>query len=216
MNRWNSPATGPEHGRLTKVLLTIVFVTALILAAFASLRTLRDHQQLAQMRADLQVLEAAEPRSAPFASELQAMTATQFADALARSVGGTWETVSDSGSMEPTLHAGDLVLLDPADISTVQVGDIIVFRAAGTSQAPGSLTRVVHRVIAKELCASASGAPSLSGTAECTILRTQGDANPKPDPVAVRVGDFEGVLVARLDQASGDITRLEQGRFVSR
>jgi signal peptidase I len=216
MTRWNLPAAAPEHGRLTKLLLTIVLATILILTALAVPRSWRDHQQLAQLKANLKALEAVEPRVPPLAPELSAMTATQFADALAMSIGGTWETVSDSGSMEPVLHAGDLVLLDPKDISDVSVGDIIVFRAIGASQAPGSITRVVHRVIAKELCASARGAASLAGTAECTILRTQGDANPKPDPVAVRVGDFEGVLVARLDQASGATTRLEQGRFVSR
>jgi signal peptidase I len=216
MIRWNLPAAAPEHGRLTKLLLTIVLAAILVLAAFGAPRTWRDHQQLAQLRANLRSLEAVESHASPLAPELATMTATQFADALAMSIGGTWETVSDSGSMEPILHAGDLVLLDPKDISSVSVGDIIVFRATAAKQAPGSITRVVHRVIAKELCASARGAASLAGTAECTILRTQGDANPKPDPVAVRVGDFEGVLVARLDQTSGAITRLEQGRFVSR
>jgi hypothetical protein len=152
MTRWISPAAVPEHGRLTKLLPMIALATILILATLAARRGWRDHQELAQLTADLRALETAQSHSAPLAPDLHAMTAPQFADAIAQSIGRTWETVPDSGSMEPMLHAGDLVLLDPEDISAVQVGDIIVFRAAGASSAPGSITRVVHRVIAPKNC----------------------------------------------------------------
>lgn len=59
-----------------------------------------------------------------------------------------------SGSMEPTLHRGDMVVVQGKEFEDIRVGDIIVFE---TEQMP---VPIVHRVIEK------------NGTA----VETQGDA----------------------------------------
>ena len=73
-----------------------------------------------------------------------------------------------SGSMEPTLYKGDIILLE-SNPSSIEVGDIIVYHAAWLNSAP-----VVHRVIAK----------GKSSNGEDYYL-TKGDNNPIQDPVEV-------------------------------
>jgi signal peptidase len=68
-----------------------------------------------------------------------------------------------SGSMEPELKVGSVVIIRPLDIGSVNAGDIITFR----SPLNGKLT--THRVI------SVTSNPSI-------ILRTKGDANEDADP----------------------------------
>lgn len=70
-----------------------------------------------------------------------------------------------SGSMEPTLHKGDIILLE-SHPSSIEVGDIIVYHADWLNSEP-----VVHRVIAK--------GKSLSGD---EYYLTKGDNNPSQDP----------------------------------
>ena len=65
-----------------------------------------------------------------------------------------------SGSMEPALHVGDVILMEPADPHDIQVGDVIIFYKPGTNQL------IVHRVVRK----------TQQG------LYTRGDANPGIDP----------------------------------
>ncbi len=65
-----------------------------------------------------------------------------------------------SGSMEPVLHVGDVILMEPADPHDIQVGDVIIFYKPGTNQL------IVHRVVRK----------TQQG------LYTRGDANPGIDP----------------------------------
>ena len=68
-----------------------------------------------------------------------------------------------SGSMEPQVHVGSVVVSRPLNIEAVNIGDIITFR----SPLNGKLT--THRII------SVTSNPSL-------ILHTKGDANEDPDP----------------------------------
>lgn len=72
-----------------------------------------------------------------------------------------------SGSMEPALHRGDIVIIDNSP-SSAQVGDIIVYKAAWFPQP------VIHRII---YIGKTPGGD--------TFFVTKGDNNPSPDPVAV-------------------------------
>jgi len=72
-----------------------------------------------------------------------------------------------SGSMEPVLYRGDIVIIN-TDPSTVQVGDIVVYQATWFPQP------VIHRVI--QIGQDQSGN---------TVMVTQGDNNPAPDPAPV-------------------------------
>lgn len=71
-----------------------------------------------------------------------------------------------SGSMEPGLKVGSVVITRPLDIKSVNKGDIITFR----SPLNGEL--ITHRIISLE------SSPSV-------ILRTKGDANEHADPFVV-------------------------------
>ena len=70
-----------------------------------------------------------------------------------------------TGSMEPTIHKGSVIVVDPIAVDDVEVGDIIVFAAPET----GRMT--VHRVATVE--ADIDGRP---------VFTTKGDANNGPDP----------------------------------
>lgn len=72
-----------------------------------------------------------------------------------------------TGSMEPTLPVGSLLLCQETDIQQIQVGDIICFR----SRNPQIMGKIItHRVISI----------TVSGEGE-TLLETKGDANLSAD-----------------------------------
>jgi|GEM_PF-1900104 len=70
-----------------------------------------------------------------------------------------------SGSMEPTIGTGALVLARPIDPAAIEVGDVVVFR----SPRPWSSV-TMHRVA------------QLGRVRDTPIMRTQGDANAAMDP----------------------------------
>jgi signal peptidase I len=69
-----------------------------------------------------------------------------------------------TGSMEPTIHKGSAIAVDPVAVDDVAVGDVIVFAAPTTG------TMTVHRVVSIE--------PGDAGP----VFTTKGDANGGPDP----------------------------------
>jgi signal peptidase len=69
-----------------------------------------------------------------------------------------------SGSMEPVMYRGDIVIVDQ-NPTNVQVGDIVVYHATWFNEP------VIHRVIKKYKTTNGS-----------TYLITKGDNNPTPDP----------------------------------
>lgn len=79
-----------------------------------------------------------------------------------KALGGQALTVL-TGSMEPTLSPGDIVIIVPTAAEDIELGDTIAFLPY-----PNDPTLITHRVIEKQL----GPAPT---------LRTQGDANPAPD-----------------------------------
>jgi len=79
-----------------------------------------------------------------------------------------------TGSMEPRLKVGSLVVTVPVEPDTISVGDIITFWPA-----TGERNTITHRVI---------------GITQNSPLRfeTMGDANTKPDPNTVRQQNVVG------------------------
>jgi signal peptidase len=84
-----------------------------------------------------------------------------------------------SGSMEPTIKTGGLVIVMPS--SSYEVGDIITFGKDTKTQIP-----TTHRIIEKE------------GQGSLEVFKTKGDANDSEDPAPARVGDVQGKVIFTL------------------
>ena len=81
-----------------------------------------------------------------------------------------------SGSMEPQLKVGSVVVICPVEPETIAVGDIIAFHPMGVDE-----TMVSHRVMGIE-----EGTP--------LYFRTRGDANEDADPSAVPAQNVVGKI----------------------
>ena len=88
-----------------------------------------------------------------------------------------------SGSMEPDIGVGGLVIIKPVDGNDVSVGEVISFKL------PGIDTPICHRVIER------------TETSESIILQTKGDANEDPDAFVVQAADVIGRAVFYLPYA---------------
>ena len=75
--------------------------------------------------------------------------------------------VITGGSMSGTIERGSIVFAEVVDPAELEVGDVITYEPPPRSGLEGQIT---HRIIS---IAPGDGAP---------VLRTQGDANPDPDP----------------------------------
>ncbi len=84
----------------------------------------------------------------------------------------------ESGSMAPTLHRGDLVVLERDGVDEISVGTVIAY------DSPCLPSPVVHRVV------------SVSEGPTGPLFTTKGDANPGADPCAVGYGAVLGRVVA--------------------
>jgi signal peptidase len=69
-----------------------------------------------------------------------------------------------SGSMEPTVKVGSLLLTRPADVEDLRVGDVITYRS------PGNHTTLTHRIV------------SIRQQDGQWVFKTKGDASLDPDP----------------------------------
>ena len=79
-----------------------------------------------------------------------------------------------SGSMEPEIKVGSLVVTRPIEPEEVVVGDIITFRPVSVGE-----NMITHRVIAIKRSSS-------------IYFETKGDANDKPDPFTVPAQNLIG------------------------
>lgn len=91
------------------------------------------------------------------------------------STGATPYTVL-TGSMEPTLPPGTLVVTRPTSMDEIEVGEVVTFQ-----KEPDHPAVVTHRVIGHGV--------DMRGR---TVLWTQGDANASPDPAPVREVQVRG------------------------
>ena len=85
----------------------------------------------------------------------------------------------ESGSMEPVLYRGDLVVVRAVDPSTLQVGDIIIYNRTSD---PGEVP-IVHRIVAIQ---------EISGELYFT---TKGDNNPAPDQGSRTSADIRAKVI---------------------
>jgi signal peptidase len=85
-----------------------------------------------------------------------------------------------SGSMEPALEEGSVIVTKPVDPKEIEVGDIILFASPITRQ-----MMITHRVIGIEYNS-------------LTSLHTQGDANLNPDPYRVPGENVIGKVVLHI------------------
>jgi signal peptidase I len=108
---------------------------------------------------------------------LAAVAAVALAVAIPRIAGGTPYTVL-TGSMEPDLPPGTLVVVRPVDAEDIALGDVITFQLES-----GKPTVATHRVVAV--------GTRLDGE---QVFTTQGDANGTPDRNPVRAAQVRGRL----------------------
>lgn len=92
---------------------------------------------------------------------------------------GVTPTIIASGSMQPTLRIGDIVILVPASAASINVGDIVQYQTTNMT--------IIHRVID----AFTSGGS--------TWIVTKGDANSAPDG-PVNPGQVTGKLLVTIPQ----------------
>ncbi len=85
-----------------------------------------------------------------------------------------------SGSMEPNLQIGSLVVTRYVDPETIVPGDIITFHSATESD-----QLITHRVVG-------------TGHNSPVNFQTKGDANTKPDPLTVPAHNLVGKVVFHL------------------
>ena len=83
-----------------------------------------------------------------------------------------------TGSMEPSIHEGDFIIVEKADVSSLETGDIISFYSQDKAIYGGPNT---HRIVKKN---------------EDGSFVTKGDANTEPDPTVVTadkiIGKYSG------------------------
>lgn len=85
-----------------------------------------------------------------------------------RIVGADESRVVLSGSMEPAIETGDVILVSKTPIENVEIGDVVTFRAHASTD-----TTYTHRVV------------DVNHDERGTVLTTKGDANENPDPMGV-------------------------------
>ncbi len=105
---------------------------------------------------------------------------------LAPRLGWSVSTVS-SGSMEPAIKTGAMVITNPVNPYDIEVGNIILYRPAYSMN-----NFIVHRVIAIK---------------EDSLFRfvTQGDANLTPDPYDVHIDNVIGRVCINISGFGGFI-----------
>lgn len=81
-----------------------------------------------------------------------------------------------SGSMEPELKVGSLVVTRPVEAETIAVGDIITFRPPTVGE-----NLITHRVVG-------------IGQSSSLYFETKGDANDNPDPFTVPARNLVGKI----------------------
>lgn len=103
-------------------------------------------------------------------------TGVAFVITLAPIPGNYEVKVVKSGSMEPDIQVGGVVVIKPS--SSYGVGDVITFGADTKTQIP-----TTHRIVAVE------------GEGTAQVYQTKGDANDAPDPEPVKRSEVAGKVI---------------------
>lgn len=92
-------------------------------------------------------------------------------------------TLYDTGSMEPSLTAKDVLVFEPRLMTDVRVGDVVAYELEPKYQAvSGGIKFIVHRVVEKK----------------DDHLVTKGDANGYADPWTVAEHQIVGVMTSSI------------------
>jgi signal peptidase len=83
-----------------------------------------------------------------------------------------------SGSMQPTLHAGDVIITVNTPVRSLQVNDIITYRSPDNAK-----SLVTHRII------------NIHDDGQVLTFKTKGDANEDPDQYVVSSDLVVGSMV---------------------
>ena len=97
-----------------------------------------------------------------------------------------------SGSMEPTIHTGDIVIAKETNKENLQIGDIISFRLGQSV--------VTHRII------------GIEETENGEVYTTKGDKNNTEDKVEIKIDLIEGKVIGRIP-FMGKISKLLHGNI---
>lgn len=97
-----------------------------------------------------------------------------------------------SGSMEPTIHTGDIVIAKETNKENLQIGDIISFRLGQSV--------VTHRII------------GIEETENGEVYTTKGDKNNTEDKVEIKINLIEGKVIGRIP-FMGKIAKLLHGNI---
>jgi signal peptidase len=100
-----------------------------------------------------------------------------------------------SGSMEPALPVGSLVLVEPKAPEEVKVGDILTFRSPSDAD-----QQVTHRVV------------EIRGEGSALHFETKGDANEALDRYPVPAGEVVGTVRWHVPQLGYLVERVGTGR----
>lgn len=98
-----------------------------------------------------------------------------------------------TGSMQPNINIGDVVIVKKKPINEINVGDIITFKPNGQE------ATVTHRIVAK------------LEDENKTIFKTKGDNNNAQDPDNIEIEDIQGVMVFKISKLGKVITKLLTG-----
>lgn len=90
-------------------------------------------------------------------------------------VDGYYSSVIMSGSMEPAIPVGSIVVTQKIDVDNVKAGDIIVFQRSDSK----TLHRVIDKIVEND----------------SYYFKTKGDANEDPDPWIVQPEQVNGALL---------------------
>jgi signal peptidase len=101
--------------------------------------------------------------------------------AVPQVVGGNGSYAVLSGSMEPNISAGDVIITEGVGAGAIERGDVITFRRSGDTRP------TTHRVI-EVVDSEGEGSQGAGGLA----FRTQGDANENPDQQLVSPDSVNG------------------------
>lgn len=103
-----------------------------------------------------------------------------------------------SGSMAPTIQAGDVVVVSAVNAEEIETGDVITY--SRSSRTDGRSNLVTHRVI------------DVTRTDDSVRFTTQGDANEDPDADPVSPSQVVGVVWFHLPLV-GHLVLLAQSRY---
>lgn len=93
-------------------------------------------------------------------------------------VDGYYSSVIMSGSMEPAVPVGSIVVTHKIDVDNVKAGDIIVFHRSDSK----TLHRVIEKIVEND----------------SYYFKTKGDANETPDPWNVQPEQVQGALLLNI------------------